>query len=279
MTAPSVPGLYAGVPEAVYHGDRDSISSSQLRDLGEMTPYEFWWRREHHVRKVTDDMEFGTAIHTLVLEPETADEKLIEAPSKTWNRPADQAIRKKARAEGKVALLTARMESARWAARNVLADLDVGHMFRDGQPELSGYCPDPETGTMRRIRTDCLYTPPSGVIALDLKKINDSAAPGHFAKSVRAYRYDQQEALYVDVLRDLDIDVAAFWFVVVADTAPHLVTINKIPADYVERGRRHNRASLDLYAKCTESGEWPRYERGIHEIPQPAWAYREDDYL
>ncbi|MFI6368901.1 PD-(D/E)XK nuclease-like domain-containing protein [Nocardia sp. NPDC050630] len=279
MTAPTERGLYAGVPEDVYHGDRNSVSSSQLRDLGEMTPYEFWWRRENHVRKVSEDMEWGTALHVLVLEPHRADELLIEVPSKTWNAKADQQIRKDARAAGKVALLTERMESVRWAVRNVLADSDVGHMFRDGQCELSGYYPDPETGIMRRIRPDCLYRVRDGrVIMLDLKK-SGSADPGHFAKSIRTYGYNQQQPHYEDVLRDLDVDVADVWFVVVSDTAPHLVTVNRIPDAYVEHGRRRNRTALDLYAECTNSGDWPRFARGIHEIPQPTWAYREDDHL
>lgn len=278
MTAPSERGLYRGVPEAVYHGDRSSVSSSQLRDLGRMTPYEFWWRREHHVRKVTEDMEFGTAVHVLALEPERAGEKLIEVGSKTWNGKADQEIRRRARTEGKVALLTARMESARWMARNILDDPDVGHMIRAGQVEVSGYCPDPMTGLMRRIRPDCLYTMPSGrVVALDIKK-SDSASPAHFAKSIRNFGYYQQEPHYVDVLHDLDVDISDFLFVVVSDTAPHLVTVNRVPADFVEHGRLCNRIALDLYAECTSSGHWPKFASGIHEYPQPAWAYREETY-
>lgn len=279
MSAPTEPGLYAGVPESVYHQDKNSVSSTQLRDLCDMTPYEFWWRREHRVDSVTEDKEWGTALHVLVLEPHRADEKLIEVPSKTWNAKADQAIRREARKEGKVALLNARMEAVRWAARNVLDDPDVGHMFRDGQCELSGYCPDVDTGIMRRVRPDCLYTLPDGrVVMLDLKK-SGSADPYHFAKSVRAYGYNQQQPWYWDVLVDLGVDLADVWFVVASDTAPHLVTVNRIPDEFVELGRRRNRWALDLYAKCTETGVWPGFERGIHEIPQPAWAYREDEYL
>jgi hypothetical protein len=279
MTAPTERGLYAGVPNDAYHADRNSVGSSQLRDLCEMTPYEFWWRREHKVRKVTEDMEFGTAVHVLTLEPHLADEQLIEVPSKTWQRPADQAIRKQAREQGKVALLTARMESARWAARNLRDNPDVGHMFREGQCELSAYCPDPDTGIMRRVRPDCLSVLPDGrVIGLDVKK-STSAAPTHFAKSIRDFGYHQQKPYYEDVLVDLDIDIADFWFVVVSDSPPHLVTVNRIPDDFVAYGRDLNRRALDLYAKCRESGEWPAFERGVHEIPQPRWAYREDSYL
>lgn len=277
--APRREGLYPGVPEHVYHTDPNSVSSSQLRDLGEMTPFEWKWRRDNKIRKVSEDMEFGTAVHVFVLEPARADELLIEVPSKTWNAKADQLTRIHARATGKVALLTERMQAARWAARNVLADPDVGYMFVAGQCELSAYCPDPVTRIMRRARPDCLYLLPDGrVIMLDLKKAA-SADPYHFAKQVRTYRYHQQHAYYEDVLMDLDIDIAEVWFVVVSDTAPHLVTVHRIPADFVEHGRHLNRRALDLYARCRESGDWPRHERGIYEIPQPAWAFREDTYL
>lgn len=281
-TAPRKEGLYAGVPEGVYHGDPHSISSSQLRDLGEMTPFEWKWRRDNKIRKVSEDMEFGTAVHAFVLEPDRVDELLIEVFAKTWNAKADQLTRIHARATGKVALLTERMQDARWAARNVLADPDVGHMFTAGQCELSAYSPDPVTGIMRRARPDCLYRLPDGrVIMLDLKKAA-TAAPHHFAKQVRTYRYHQQQAHYEDVLTDLDIDItidlADVRFVVVSDAAPHLVTVHRIPADFVEHGRHLNRRALDLYAQCRESGDWPRH-RGIHETPQPAWAFREDTYL
>ncbi|MBF6254456.1 hypothetical protein [Nocardia farcinica] len=64
--APSEPGLYAGVPEAVYHGDRRSLSSSGARRLLEVTPHRWRWEQDHP-RPASDEMEWGSAVHTLVL--------------------------------------------------------------------------------------------------------------------------------------------------------------------------------------------------------------------
>ncbi|WP_280185169.1 hypothetical protein [Nocardia gipuzkoensis] len=66
MSAPTEPGLYAGVPEHIYHGDRNSLSSTGARRLLEVTPHRWRYEQDNPARS-SAAMDFGTAVHTLVL--------------------------------------------------------------------------------------------------------------------------------------------------------------------------------------------------------------------
>lgn len=98
-----------------------------------------------------------------------------------------------------------------------------------------------------------------------------SANPKQFQRAVQDYGYHCQQAFYEDGLRELGLEDVGFLFVVQSKTAPFTVSVCSIdPAD-VELGRRQNRAAIDLYARCTESGRWPGYD-GIQQVSLAGWA-------
>ncbi|WP_433660772.1 PD-(D/E)XK nuclease-like domain-containing protein [Nocardia sp. CA-128927] len=269
------PGLYPGVPEAEYHGDLKALSCSGAKALCETVP-EQWlydWRNPEPA-EVSETMEFGSAVHSLTLG---VGAPVVEIHAQNWNRKADQEIRRKHRAAGEIPLLSAKYRAAVAMADAVRLHPVIGPRLEASQRELSGWFLDRETGIRRRFRTDALYTSPSGAaLAMDLKTA-ETADPRRFAESIRKFGYHQQEPWYVEGLAENDVD-AAFLFVVVARRPPHLVSLNQIPAAFVERGHERNRRAIELYASCLAAGEWPGYGTGIHEIPQPAWVYKQEEY-
>ena len=96
------------------------------------------------------------------------------------------------------------------------------------------------------------------------------------------YGYHSQAAWYLDLARDLGHPARAFAFIVQEKEAPYLVTVIELPPELVDIGRRRNRAALERFRDCTESGVWPGYE-GEHNddiltVSLPGWAARELEY-
>ncbi|OXR46631.1 Exodeoxyribonuclease 8 [Nocardia cerradoensis] len=272
---PTEPDLYPDIAEEVYHGDTSALSQSGAKALLKTVPAQwiYDWLHPEPV-EVNEIMEFGSAVHSLTLG---VGAKVVEIKAENWTRKADQQIRKEHRAAGEIPLLTAKYRRAVAMADAVRLHPVIGPRLEDSQRELSGWFRDPETGIMRRFRIDALHTTPAGAaLAMDVKTA-ETADPNEFAKSIRKFGYDQQDDWYVEGLEELGVPGAAFLFVVVGRKPPHLVSLNTVPRAYVERGRERNRDAIRLYAECLAAGHWPDYGVDtIHEIEQPAWAYRED---
>ncbi|WP_063125159.1 PD-(D/E)XK nuclease-like domain-containing protein [Nocardia arizonensis] len=273
MTAPTIPGVYAGVPEKTYHGDRASLSSSGGRRLLELAPAEWLYERDHpEVREPTPDQEFGTAVHTAVLG---VGARTVEVKAKDWKKPADQQRRKVIRARGDVPLLSHQIDTVETMAEAVLNDDDAGPLLATGTPELSAYGHDPATGVLMRARTDWMHERPGGRIAVDLKTA-ESSSPEDFAAEVRRWAYHVQQAWYELTFAEARVPLDAFVFVVVAKRPPHLVAVHELKPRVVDLGRDITRRALDRYARCIESDSWPGHGRGFHQIDLPDWEFKKE---
>lgn len=277
--APSAPGLYPDLDEAVYHADKLSLSSTGARKLLEVPPAQWIYDRDNpdtEAAEPNEALELGSAVHTLTLG---AGPEVVPIMAKDWRTKGAQQQRTEARAAGKIPLLIAKYKRAKTMADNLRHHPRLARALEQGTPELSGYWRDPETGLMCRLRTDCLYTAPSGaVLAIDVKTA-DTADPAAFVKSVITYGYDQQDDWYTTGLEILlGVRSPAFLFAIVAKKPPHLVSIVELPPEWLERGRRRNRQALDIYARCLESGHWPGFGDDIHHPDMPYWLVKQEEY-
>lgn len=110
-------------------------------------------------------------------------------------------------------------------------------------------------------------------------KTSLSASPRLFAKKAATMDWDFQIATYSTVLgisEALESQPGLFW-AVAESTKAAPVSIFSIPAEAYESGMRKLNRCIDLYKKCTESGEWPGYGKGFQTLPWPRWASGEAD--
>lgn len=286
MTAPTVPGVYANVPEAVYHGDTPrkvegehvgSLSSSAGRRLLELTPAEWRWEQDHpETRQPTEAMEFGSAVHTEILgvgDPYV----VVNAPN--WKKKTDQAIRAELREAGKIPLLPWQADRVRAMAKAVRTDPVAGPLFASGKPELSAYARDPQTGVMLRARIDWLRELGGGRrVALDLKT-DESSAPSDFETAVGKWSYHVQQPWYEDVFELAEMPLSAWLWVVVAKRPPHLVSVCELPPRAIDLGREIKRRAIDTYARHADTDTWPGHAPVIHQIDLPYWTYKQQENL
>ncbi|MFI6368665.1 PD-(D/E)XK nuclease-like domain-containing protein [Nocardia sp. NPDC050630] len=274
MTAPTKPGLYAGVPEEIYHGDRGSISSTQARRFLDVTPHRWRWERDNP-KPPSDAFDLGTAVHTLVLG---VGAPLWDTGYDKWQSNDAKAEVAKARAAGAIPLRPKDFDAAHTAAANVKAHPDVQALHADGVPELSAWAPDPMTGVMLRSRPDWVrWTSPTTMIADDLKTSSESG-PDEFRWSCAKYGYHRQEAWIRWVLLLLGVEVTDFYFVVICTDPPYEVYVVDLPLRAVELGDRDNRRAIDGYAECLFTDTWPSHRVGTHHIDLPEKFYRMEEY-
>lgn len=245
------PGFYPNIPETEYHADRESLSVSGAKTLLK-APALFRWQQDHPVHR--DVFDIGSAAHALVLGAGPSMEP-VDAPD--WRSKAAREERDRIRAEGVIPLL-----AVDYARVQAMADALASHklamrLLSDGQPEVSAYAVDDETGVMRRGRFDWL-----GPSVLTDYKTTASADPRDLAGkygAVRKWGYDKQAAWYLDLARDLGHPAAAFSFIFQMKEPPYLVTVAYVDENDLYEARAENARALALFRDCTASGDWPGF--------------------
>lgn len=250
MTTPP-PGFHDDIEEATYHADRESLSVSGAKVLLR-SPALFRHQQDNPVHKDVFDM--GSAAHKLalgvgaVIEPIDAD---------SWRTKAAQEARDNARAEGRIPLLVADYATVQAMADKLSEHTLAMRLLSEGKPEVSAYALDEATGVMRRGRFDWL----GGSVLTDYKTCA-SADPRDLAGrygAVNKWGYSNQAAWYTDLARDLGHPAAAFAFIFQEKTAPYQVTVAYVDDANLWEARERNRAALERFRDCTESGLWPGY--------------------
>jgi len=283
---PAEDGIYADLPDELYHADPNSLSSSGARRILKTSPRKFHLeqrveKREWDVGHVVHKIILGKGSEIVVLDPAvhglTADKK----PAKNYRSTTMwQEAEAAAREAGAVPINVADYETATAMAAAVHDHDHAAALLSHGDPEISGYWTDPATGARLRWRADWLHPGRTRLIIVDYKTTKN-AEPRAFWKSVSEYGYHQQDAWYRDGVIACGIDDdPLFLFIAQEKEYPYEVTVHESkPAD-IERARGLNRKAIDLWARCHQTGEWPGYPPGIHTINHPADAsYREPEQL
>lgn len=256
-------GIVHDLPEADYHRDLTTLSSTGARILATRTPAEFRHEQQNG-RPPKREFDFGHLVHRIILG---AGADIVTIDAADWRTKAAKEQRDQAYAEGKTPVLE---KDHRRAERVVEAFRDhptAAGLITNGTPEVSVYWSDAWSGVACRGRIDWLRPD----VAVDVKTTATSS-PAAFAKSVAEYGYHQQAAWYLDGLHACGWEGRDFVFVVVSTTPPFLPFVVRLDDAAITRGRELNAKALERYAECQLTGLWPGHGDTIHTISLPAWA-------
>ncbi len=270
-SAPSAPGIYAGLSNAAYHAG-PGVSKSQLDKLAQ-SPFHYW---AHYIsgspppRTETPAMRFGTAVHTAILEPDHFADWIVlpDLDGRTKEGKAAKALALQEAAVTGVEVISAddhakvkAIADSFHAHKHLAALLDAGHA------ELSVYWTDPDTGILCRCRPDWLA--PDCV--LDLKTTED-ASPRAFQRSAYGWRYWVQAAFYLDGLAANGIDGRRFVFAAIEKSQPHACAGYAASEQLIAAGREEYRRLLVQLRQCHEADRWPGYAESLAVLDLPAFA-------
>ena len=270
---PTKDGIYEGISDAIYHGDKMSLSSSGARTLLRPGgPARFRYDQDNPGSGHAEHFDFGHAAHAEVLGTGL---EVAEVKAKDWKTKAAQQARAQAYAEGKVPLLSSSVQAVRDMGAAVDAHAEASALLAFGRPELSAYATDPQTWMRLRARPDYL----TDRTMVDYKTTVD-AAPGPFESSAAKYGYAIQEAHYRYVLALLGIEVDRCVFIAQEKVPPFLISLHENDPEDVKLAGRQVRRAIDIYAECRATNEWPGYGNHIHIMRMSRWArYQAEETL
>jgi len=242
-----------------YHAD-PADSFSTLRDY-DTNPELYYLRhiRRTHPRETADALEFGTAFHCAVLEPERFDSQYIVPPK--FNRHskagrAEEAAWLEAHSANRV-IDKHDLEKLRRMQASVLDNPRARQYVEQALHRERGIkwtCG--ETGLPLRARPDIVGP---GYVA-NLKTTRD-ILPHKFRASVRDHRYDAQAAMDLEAVASLVQAEFRHVLIAVEKTAPWECAIYRLVSDALENGRNWQRRVRATLRASKEFDHWksPRW--------------------
>lgn len=213
----------------------------------------------------TDAMDFGTAFHSYLLEPELFEKNfvVVEASTKTTK------IYTNAVAENpdKMVLLAKEKVILDGMKRSFESNPTVNKVIGHSLIERSIFWTDPITGVECRCRPDIIF---DGDILIDLKTTTNAR---EYSRDAFKYRSHVQAAMYMNgYLADTGIKPKEFLFITVEKTAPYGIVTYRASEEFIQAGRDAMYRDLATYARCLETDTWPCYSEEVQDLILPAWA-------
>lgn len=257
------PGRYE-MTNADYHAG-PGISKSHLDKIAPESggsPRKYW----HHYlnpdrepAQPTADMILGTAIHSIVLEPDLFTQSYVANPGIDRRSKAGKVEYAHFEDEnpGKIILEDDDYQTCLLVRDAVFAHPVASGLLTGGKAEDSFFAIDQETGELVKCRTD--YFHESAGMIVDLKSTNDASEDG-FGKHAGNLRYHIQPPWYQDVFQNLYGEYPPYWvFLAVEKKPPFEIGIYYVEPDQVERARRIARRDFLRILECKQSGHWPGF--------------------
>ena len=242
-----------GIPNEEYHR-HSALSSTNLKDLLK-SPWSYWHNKQNP-KASTPAMEFGSLVHTLILEPENfANEHMV----------ADKPERRSKAGKAKYAELLEEAGERIWVSTDEFLKAQdmifptsqnkiVQSLLSGGKAESSVFWLDAETGVQCKAKADYLNVDRGYIV--DVKTTVSLASERAFSWTVSKYAYELSASFYkkgfeLAIGKELD-----FYFIVIEKDSPHNFQTYKISDELLRRGEAQYRQALSVYADALERGKF-----------------------
>lgn len=221
----------------------------------------------HRPPEPTEDQEFGSGYHMLLLEPDLFSKKCVRVDGKidrrtkegkeTWARLlaeyAEDCILSAETWEKYQGM--ARAAAAHEKARMLLA--------ARGRYEVACFWRDDKTGAPCKAMLDRVIETPHADYIVDLKTTR-CAHPRMFLSDAARYGYHIQAGMYVDgwrSARGVPKNKPVHYRLIAQEKQdPYPVVVYAVGDEWLDAGRTIYRAQLELAESCRKSGKWPGYQ-------------------
>jgi len=267
-------GIY-NITIAEYH-NASAFSRTQLMTF-DKSPYHFWYEHLSGLaikKEPTEAMVIGSAIHTLLLEPELFEQQYAVLPKidrRTTKGKEAYALftieyaDKIILSHDQYALISAIKE-------NVMKH-DIMHtLLSDVQFEQSIFWTDEETGLQFKVRPDIW----SNKMILDLKTAED-VTPNLFKSSAYKNGYYLQAGMMWEACRVLHKPFEVFGLLAIEKKEPHVPMLFLMKDNAIEFGWELFQNHKKRLKKCIEINKWPAYP--VVELDVPAYATINDEEI
>lgn len=276
------------------------ISASALKRI-KQSPAHY---KEAEVVPPTEAMEFGSAYHCFVLEPDEFTKrynilddssminKLIKLGFKNPRATNDYkafvgSVVTKTLNEKKSLISKEVFEVMKEMKGRLLAHPYARMLLTGGEAEV-GYAGEIQTpfGSMFvKFKPD--YIKFGKKIVADLKAVADASVDG-FTRACVSMDHQIQAAFYSDLLNLMSPDKLSEWtfiFIAQEKVKPYAYNLFECSPQFIAQGRYEYQMLLQLYKYCVENNYWPGYQvfcpnrYGLVDLKMPPYAIKNLDYF
>jgi len=262
-------GFYADVPNDVYHDNTEWLSSSQIKHaFKSMREYKHYVLDGYKSYKNSDALVFGSAAHSLILEPDTfdAEYKILDDSKLDFRKKDGKDAKKEAKLaairEKKQLVLKSDVDKIQDMKREIFRHPDAADLLSKGTAEVSAYWSHPETGNRLRCRYDFINREKQ--IIVDLKTSRDAKRHPFCNDFAYNFHYRLSAAMYVDSIKALLGEAYDFYFIVVEKEEPFNVAVYKLSDMSYDLGREEYMTALNRINNANKIGY--RYQERVEEI-------------
>ena len=255
--------IICNMPAAVYHGTK-ALSKSGLDQFRKSPAHFRAWQDGTTKNESSPALEFGTAVHMAILEPELFALNYTLFTGDRRNKDGKMAY-ESVIASGKIPLNQEQWDNITGAAAAVHAHPTAALLVEKIQTEVS--CFDSWNGVKVKARIDGLGKD----YIIDVKTTQD-ASPVAFGKSCAQFRYHVQAAWYQRIT-----GVNRFIFIAVEKEAPYGVACYELDEQAISLGHIIIEEQLRTFVECEQLNSRPCYSSHIQSLSLPAWAARQSE--
>jgi len=233
-----------------------------------------------HKRKDTSALNTGSALHTLVFEPETYAERFttytVSKSKGEGARKAWEAFQEDARERGLIILEAEEEARAQGCAAAVRSKASAYIAPSKGRAEIPITWTDAETGLLCKARLDWLTI---DRLLIDLKSTR-STDEHAFANQAWKLGYFHQQMFYsmgVAAATGCTLDEVPFLFVAVESEPPYDVALFEPCEETRYAALEDVRKLLAQLAECQRKQKWPGRYDGPHMLKAPAYVLMSDE--
>lgn len=259
------------IPNEEYHSMKH-LGSSDIKLIDQKSVLHYLESKKK-VNAPSPAMEFGTAVHTAVLEPELLSSSYAVSQKFDLRTKAGKISKAKFEAEneGKTIINQEQFEKIHAIKNSVLSHPVAPLLLKGGIAERSFFWNDPATDLPLKCRPDYYFDD----IIVDLKTTRDASSES-FAKDMYNFGYHISAAHYCNGVQAVtNRPVKAFIFLCVESETPHAIALYTLNAESMNLGRIVIERALLKYQSYLENPEsvFSGYPSEIQEISLPNWAF------
>lgn len=265
------PGIYDQMPSKDYHRSF-GISKSGL-DLVNQSPFHYLYNLQFR-EEPTKAMRIGSALHTMVLEPEKFDSEFAYSTQKIDARSKEgKELKASLLLSGKIVLAVDEYEAVINMTKAIRNHLGASNLLSNGIAEQSIFHIHHDMQVLCKVRPDYRKITKSGKHIIADVKTTDNACMEEFERKVASMRYHVQAGYYWDIVEEAtNVPVDEFIFIVVEKTPPYGVALYSCDWHIITAGRYEYLQNLAKYKECYLGGYWPCYGNDSMRITLPQWA-------
>ena len=251
--------------------NREGVSNSELM-LIERSPSDYMWAKNAPRDTLkTAAFDFGTALHTAILEPEKFnDQVIVYSQTKTRETKAFQEFMLGQPANA-IILLESEYDKIRFAVDGAKYHPSVNRLLTiQSIKEGSIFVKDKERDITRKIRPDLDYIPYTMPVLADVKStvnLADWRQDARWKNPLFTHGYAHTAAYYMDTASmKYGFDINEYIFIVIQKTIEMgrypvaAITITRQELEMLGAFDQVN-YNLDTYATCLHSNNWDSVEK------------------